>query len=278
MNIEISANTVNLFGFWGKFVVSVIAALATIVWARDSKLKTYVVFNIWSFVFAMTINYLILDRFFNFSFQPKNHTPWRSFSGVNIFLYFIFSDWLFYFYHRFVHTIPLFWTGHFAHHSGSKLHLTLILRENILSQIFTLPFALLGIPLGLQPLGIVAMIRLIIFYQSFLHYEVKDDLPIFNLAFVTPYNHILHHSTVYRGTGHNFGGILNIWDKLGGTYSDEKEYLKEFGVPGKKEENSLWALNIAPLIDLAQDCWRRRSLLPLPRSSFMRRGEHIKWY
>lgn len=254
---------IEMASFWGTGVVGSLATLVTVVVSKNEKLRKAAVFNLVSFLFTSIMVHLVVKKVLpNYALFFRLKDSWVPLTGFSILYYLIFTDYVFYLYHRFVHSVPLFWTGHFSHHSGDQMHPSLIIRDNVLAHVFALPLGLLGIPLGLNPHGVFVCVRFITFYQSFLHFPVTRDLPVLKYLIVTPYNHILHHSKTFDGYGQNFGGILSIWDRLCGTYRDSAKYLGEYGVEGLKNPNSLWNLNVLPISNLIRDCYRSKSLAP----------------
>ena len=254
---------IEILSFWGIVIVGSVATLKTVLTSKDLALRKYAIFNLTSFLIrTLAIQMVLAALFINYSSFFSLHESWVPFQGFKIIGYFIFADFLFYVYHRLEHVIPYLWSGHSSHHSGEIMHVSLILRQNVIANIFTLPFGLLGIPFSLNPLGISACIKFIIFYQSLIHFTVKRDVPILNYVFVTPYNHIIHHSALYEGAGQNYGGILNIWDRFCGTYRTGSKYLEKFGIPGLKNPDNLWNLNFYHILQLLRDCWDKRSIRP----------------
>ena len=255
---------IEIASLWGTAIVGMLATLYTVLFSKDQGVRKSAVFNLVSFLLTSLVLQFAIDRMsptYAFSFNLQH--DWIPLKGANLFIYLFFADFLFYLYHRLTHSIPILWTGHYSHHSGDKLHLSLVIRDNVVSHIFALPMGLLGIPLGLTPYGLYICLRFVIFYQAFLHFKTERDWPVFKYFLVTPYNHIIHHSIRFDGAGHNFGGILCIWDRLCGTYREGSEYLIGFGIRNLKNPDSLWHINTQPTLNLVKDCWRTKSLKPL---------------
>lgn len=255
---------IEMLSLWGTAVVGAVATLYTVLFSRDADLRKSAVFNLSSFLVTSLALHFVIDAVHpGYSLFYKLRRDWIPFNGWNLLYYLLFADFVFYLYHRLTHSIPLLWIGHYSHHSGDRLHLSLVIRDNIVSHVCALPVGLLGIPLGLTPYGVFIFMRFVIFYQSFLHYETKRDLPFIKYFFVTPYNHVIHHSTHFQGAGQNFGGILNVWDRVAGTYREGDEYLGSVGIKGLKDPDSLWRINTLPAIELLRECRTNRSLKPL---------------
>ncbi|MBK9469705.1 MAG: sterol desaturase family protein [Gammaproteobacteria bacterium] len=78
---------------------------------------------------------------------------------------------------------------------------------------------MLGIPW--QMLVIVGLIDLL--YQYWVHTELIGRLGILDRILVTPSNHRVHHGQNDYCIDKNYGGILVLWDRLFGTFADERD-------------------------------------------------------
>ena len=136
---------------------------------------------------------------------------------------FLADDLAFYWYHRISHEVRVFWASHIAHHSSTHFNLSTALRQPWVP-LTTLPFwaslALLGFP----PWMIFGMQSVSLIYQFGLHTERIRRLPApVEYVFNTPSHHRVHHGSQERYLDKNYGGILIIWDRLFGTFADERE-------------------------------------------------------
>ena len=77
--------------------------------------------------------------------------------------------------------------------------------------------------LGVPPLvfGAVALIDLL--YQYWVHTELVGKLGWLDRVFVTPSNHRVHHGQNDWCIDRNYGGILILWDRLFGTFAEERD-------------------------------------------------------
>ncbi|MFT7685797.1 MAG: sterol desaturase/sphingolipid hydroxylase (fatty acid hydroxylase superfamily) [Candidatus Azotimanducaceae bacterium] len=135
---------------------------------------------------------------------------------------FFLDDFLYYCFHRANHEVRLFWAGHVPHHSSEYLNFGTALRQGVGERvhkfIFWLPLPLLGF----DPLMIFIMISISLSYQFFVHTELLRKLPqVVELIFNTPSHHRVHHASNIRYLDCNHGGVLIIWDRLFGTFSEE---------------------------------------------------------
>jgi alkylglycerol monooxygenase len=132
-------------------------------------------------------------------------------------------DFCYYWHHRAGHRVALLWAAHAVHHQSEDYNLSTALRQTssgwIGGWVFYLPMALLGFP----PLvfGVVALVDLL--YQFWVHTQQVGRLGWFDRWFCSPSNHRVHHAVNDRYVDRNYGGILILWDRLFGTFADERD-------------------------------------------------------
>ena len=168
-------------------------------------------------------------------------------------------DFLYYWLHRAGHEVNLLWAAHVVHHQSEHYNLSTALRQTgsgvLLSWLFYLPMALLGIPL--EVFVVVALIDLL--YQFWVHTEQIGRLGWFDRVFCSPSNHRAHHAVNERYLDHNYGGILIVWDRLFGTFVEEDD--NDPPVYGTRAPlrswNPLWA-NAEVYWATARDMWHAR--------------------
>jgi sterol desaturase/sphingolipid hydroxylase (fatty acid hydroxylase superfamily) len=169
----------------------------------------------------------------------------------------ILYDFCYYWNHRFGHEVALFWAAHVVHHQSEDFNLGTALRQSssgfLAGWIFYVPMALLGFP----PLvfAVVALIDLL--YQYWIHTEQIRRLGWFDRVFASPSNHRVHHGVNERYVDKNYGGILILWDRLFGTFEDERD--DDPVVYGTRKplrsHDPIWA-NLEVYAALARDSWR----------------------
>ena len=144
---------------------------------------------------------------------------WR---GVGLFLVVLLAwDFLYYWHHRFGHTVNLLWAAHVVHHQSEDYNLSTALRQTstgfLFGWLFYVPLLLAGIPTHV--VATAAAVDLI--YQFWVHTRHVGSLGWVDRVFVTPSNHRVHHAQNARYLDRNFGGILILWDRLFGTFQPE---------------------------------------------------------
>ena len=132
-------------------------------------------------------------------------------------------DFCYYWFHRFSHEISVLWAAHAVHHQSEDYNLSTALRQTstgfLFGWIFYLPLFLIGFPLEI--LVTVNAVNLI--YQFWVHTQVIRRMGALDRILVTPSNHRVHHAQNERYIDKNYGGMLILWDRLFGTFEDERE-------------------------------------------------------
>jgi sterol desaturase/sphingolipid hydroxylase (fatty acid hydroxylase superfamily) len=135
----------------------------------------------------------------------------------------VFYDFCYYWYHRLGHECAVLWAAHVAHHQSQEFNLSTALRQTstgaLLGWVFYLPMAIVGIPPNV--FAAVALIDLL--YQYWIHTEHVRKLGWADRVLATPSNHRVHHAVNDRYLDRNYGGILILWDRLFGTFVEERE-------------------------------------------------------
>jgi hypothetical protein len=170
-------------------------------------------------------------------------------------------DFSHYWYHRFSHEIPLLWGSHVVHHSSEYFNLSTALRQPATAALFTwifhLPMAVLGVPPMMYL--IVGLVDLL--YQYWVHTELIGRLGVLDRILVTPSNHRVHHGQNDYCIDRNYGGIFVLWDRMFGTFVDERESEKiAYGIRKPlRSLNPLWS-NLQVYADLIRQTRAARGL------------------
>nr|WP_153765923.1 sterol desaturase family protein [Endozoicomonas sp. OPT23] len=132
-------------------------------------------------------------------------------------------DLCFYWGHRKGHEINILWAAHVIHHQSEEYNLTTALRQSsskfLLGWIFYIPLAIIGIPpIVFFTVGLVNLL-----YQFWVHTRHVPKLGWYELFFVTPSNHRVHHAKNRKYLDKNYGGVFIIWDRIFGTFQEEQD-------------------------------------------------------
>ncbi len=138
-------------------------------------------------------------------------------------LLFLFTDLLWYWYHRLAHEVNVLWMAHVVHHQSDEFNFTVSARITVLQAVIRTAFwsvlSLIGFPAEM----ITALLLLHGLYPFFIHTRLIGKLGVLEYVLVTPSHHRVHHASNERYLDKNYGDVLIIWDKLFGTFQKEEE-------------------------------------------------------
>ncbi|GAB3911074.1 sterol desaturase family protein [Larkinella knui] len=156
---------------------------------------------------------------------------------------FLATDLVWYWYHRLAHEVNLFWSAHVVHHQSEDFNYTTSARITVFQAIIRTGFwtilPLIGFPAGM----ISTMLILHGLYPFFIHTRTIGKLGWLEYILVTPSHHRVHHASNPEYLDKNYGDVLIIWDRLFGTFAEEKEDANElvYGLTKPLESHSfLW--------------------------------------
>jgi sterol desaturase/sphingolipid hydroxylase (fatty acid hydroxylase superfamily) len=180
-------------------------------------------------------------------------------------LLFVLDDFSYYWFHRMNHEVRLFWAGHVNHHSSQYLNFATALRQGVGERLHKYLFWLWLPLLGFDPLMILTMIGINLFYQFWIHTPAIGKLhPIVEAIFNTPSHHRVHHGSNTRYLDRNHGGVLIIWDRLFGTFAAESDAEPvTYGLTDNIESNNPWIVLSHEYVSIFRDLkradkWRDR--------------------
>jgi sterol desaturase/sphingolipid hydroxylase (fatty acid hydroxylase superfamily) len=149
-----------------------------------------------------------------FWLDPSSRGFWAAWLAL-----FVLDDFTFYWFHRASHRAAILWASHVSHHSSRRFNLSVGLRQTWTTFVAA-PFWLWLPLLGFDPLMVLAMQLMSLFYQAWLHNEHVPKLGPLELVFNTPTHHRVHHGANQPYVDKNFGGVLIIWDRMFGTFAE----------------------------------------------------------
>ncbi|HTA63910.1 MAG TPA: sterol desaturase family protein [Xanthomonadaceae bacterium] len=136
---------------------------------------------------------------------------------------FVAVEFMYYWFHRFSHTVRWIWATHAVHHSPEEMTLLSSLRlgwTNLFSfgWVFYLPLVLLGF----DPRMLFALLAFDLHYQFFLHTEAVGRLGPLEWVLNTPEHHRVHHASNAEYLDCNYGGVVIVFDRLFGTLREQR--------------------------------------------------------
>jgi sterol desaturase/sphingolipid hydroxylase (fatty acid hydroxylase superfamily) len=133
------------------------------------------------------------------------------------------QDFFYYWSHRSHHVVRILWASHVVHHSSQRFNLSTALRQTwtgATSWLFYLPM----VAVGVHPAVLAFCQSVNLVYQFWIHTERIDTMPRwFEAALNTPSHHRVHHAVNPRYLDRNYGATLIVWDRLFGTFAEERE-------------------------------------------------------
>ena len=162
-------------------------------------------------------------------------------------------------YHYLAHKVRLLWCLHSTHHAPEDMNLSVTHAHFFLEA----PYAdtirtTVCILLGVQP----ELLFLIMFidgtYGAFIHIGdnlVKDArFGVLNKIMLTPSHHRVHHARNPLYIDTNFCNLLNVWDRIFGTYQEEDRSLKiDYGINRKTNSGSFLDVYFGEFVALGRD-------------------------
>jgi sterol desaturase/sphingolipid hydroxylase (fatty acid hydroxylase superfamily) len=195
-------------------------------------------------------------------------------SGViALLVLFLIADLCEYLFHLLGHKTRFFWAAHVMHHSSEKLNFTTALRIPFTNawcryMAYT-PAALLGY----SAISIMWIDSLILTYSFFLHTEAIRKLGVLEYIFNTPSHHRVHHASNQSYIDKNFGAVLIIWDRIFGTFQEEKE-APIYGLTKPLHKPGVATVILHEWKDLFRDLFRARTWLQRIKIILGKPGAH----
>lgn len=202
-----------------------------LIWAYRAAEGTYEKTDFWASmrVMLLTVFVDLIPKFLGIGlmFAAYSVSPLKGVIDASWYwwvLLFFLDDLTYYTFHRANHEVRLLWAGHVSHHNSQYYNLGTALRQGVGERVLKYPFWMPLAFLGFHPAMIVTMLSVSLIYQYWLHTEALYKFPrVIEFIFNTPSHHRVHHGSNVRYLDRNHGATLIIWDRLFGTFSEEKE-------------------------------------------------------
>ena len=136
---------------------------------------------------------------------------------------FVLIDFVFYIYHRMSHRVRFLWAIHMSHHSSEEMNFAVSFRQAWFGPVSKIPFFIVLPLLGLDP-TIIAVAGVISTLWGIVgHTQIFEKLGPLEWIFNTPSHHRVHHGANEQYIDKNYGNLFIIWDRIFGTFEEEKE-------------------------------------------------------
>ncbi|XP_045107028.1 alkylglycerol monooxygenase-like [Portunus trituberculatus] len=174
-----------------------------------------------------------------------------------------------YWWHRMSHENSVMWAAHYLHHSCEDLNPSVSARISLtmlpLKWVYYLPLAFLGVP----PPVYVIHNQMNFYFGAWEHSRLWPKMHkiipglghLIEFFVVTPSHHRVHHASNKYCIDKNYGSLLIIWDRIFGTFEEEREGEElVYGVIDQKEATHIIGLQLNPWWTL----WERFSAAKTP--------------
>ena len=195
--------------------------------------------------------YLFLYRFklFNIDSYPL----W-----VQISLTLITIDFIYYWFHRTSHRVRFFWGIHMNHHSSEEMNFLVSLRQAWFNPIFRVPFFFIMPLIGFNPLLTFVVGAASTLWAVIQHTKTIGKLGPLEWFMVTPSAHRVHHGVNDGYLNKNFGNVFIVWDRIFGTYTEERESVI-YGLTNNVKTFNAFKITAFSWIEFANDFKRSSS-------------------
>ena len=168
-------------------------------------------------LFRAVYLFIILQWFYQHQLTNVQHIFW-----LYWLLLFIAEDFVYYIEHTVDHYCRLFWAVHVTHHSSPEFNLTTGFRSSVFQPLYRFIYFIPLAVVGFKPVDIIFMYALTQIYGILVHTQFVQKMPAwFEVFFVSPSHHRVHHASNIIYLDKNMGMCLIIWDKIFGTFQAE---------------------------------------------------------
>lgn len=167
-------------------------------------------------------------------------------------------------YHWLGHKVRLLWCLHSTHHAPVHMNLSVsyahFFLEGAYADLVRIGICTLA---GLDPVLLLIIAGVDSLWGSFIHVS-EEMMPSGRMGFLqkwilTPSHHRLHHAKNPQYIDTNFCNLLNVWDRLFGTYQEQDDEAPDYGIKRPMNTDSFLDMYFGEIVALARDVWRAPS-------------------
>jgi len=176
--------------------------------------------------------------------------------------------------HRVSHEQRFWWATHITHHNSKKYNFSVSFRLGWVQHIkiiFFIPVMFMGF----DPFVFFICHQVAVLYQFWIHTEYITKLPApIEYFFTTPSHHRVHHASDAHYLDKNYGSTFIIWDRMFGTFMEEKE-RPTYGITKNVDSYNPIYLNFHEFIDIIRDLRKAESFSEGWKILFSKPGDEI---
>jgi sterol desaturase/sphingolipid hydroxylase (fatty acid hydroxylase superfamily) len=217
-----------------------------------------------SAIFIFTLVYEIFNPIVNGI--RINIFGWNSFGYVWYvwLLCMLLDDYTYYWFHRQNHMVRFLWAAHIVHHSSDNFNLGTAVRNGWFTILYKPFFYVWIVMIGFPPEMLVVCLGIEALWQFQLHTKYIHKLGIIEKFINTHTMHQVHHAKNLEYMDKNHGGILNVFDRIFGTWKElDKKITIEYGVTKPPNSYNIWIILTHEYKNIWQDMkkssnWRHK--------------------
>jgi alkylglycerol monooxygenase len=175
-------------------------------------------------------------------------------------LTFLMIDFTFYWYHRASHRIRFLWAIHMNHHSSVEMNFSVAFRQAWFGPLSKIPFFAMLPLVGFDPSITVVAGVCATLWGVVGHTQWVGKLGYLDKVFNTPSTHRVHHGINPEYIDKNYGNLFIFWDRIFGTYAEEKAPAV-FGLVKNLETNNPITITFHTWRKMLKDIKQAQSLL-----------------
>lgn len=155
----------------------------------------------------------------------------------------LLDDFAYYWFHRQNHMVRFFWAAHIVHHSSDNFNLGTAVRNGWFTIIYKPFFYVWIVILGFPPEMLLVCLGIESLWQFQLHTKYVPKLGFLEKFINTHTMHQVHHAKNIEYMDKNHGGILNVFDRMFGTWKELDESIDiEYGVTSPPNSYNIWTI------------------------------------
>ncbi|MCT8340289.1 sterol desaturase family protein [Flavobacteriaceae bacterium TK19130] len=227
-------------------------------------LRSSVFLGIGSVVLGALLKTITVILFFNLTYElfnpvvdgvRTNVMGWESF-GYAWYVWLacmLLDDFSYYWFHRQNHMVRIFWAAHIVHHSSDNFNLGTAVRNGWFTIFYKPLFYVWIVIIGFPPEMLVVCLGIEALWQFQLHTQYIKKLGFLETFLNTHTMHQVHHARNIEYMDKNHGGILNVFDRMFGTYKQLEDSIEiEYGVSKPPNSYNLYVI----LMHEYQNIWK----------------------
>lgn len=153
------------------------------------------------------------------------------------------DDYTYYWFHRQNHMVRFLWAAHIVHHSSDNFNLGTAVRNGWFTIIYKPFFYVWIVIIGFPPEMLLVCLGIESLWQFQLHTKYVPKIGFIEKFINTHTMHQVHHAKNIEYMDKNHGGILNIFDRIFGTWKElDDEVDIKYGVTSPPNSYNIWVI------------------------------------